>query len=89
MDLTPREFSEAVRFFFEKESQDFRHDWERTRWLGWMIVNSNPYLKNKVSSPDRLFKFTWEREEEESSLKEIIGDISTLDWDSLAIPPAS
>lgn len=57
--MTPAETWIAIRGYNERKNDEFKAEWERTRWLGTLTVNM--WAKKKVS-PTTLLPFPWEKE---------------------------
>ena len=57
--MTSREIFNAYNGHIEKENRTTRTNWERSRWLGAVVANSNPYRK-KALKPEDLGRFPWE-----------------------------
>lgn len=49
--LTPREFQNHANGYTERMRIEQRMEWERTRWLGWVIARGNG---SKADSPKDL-----------------------------------
>lgn len=46
----------------EAQTQDYRNEWERTRWLATIILSPHT-KKGKGIKPTDLIKFEWEKPE--------------------------
>lgn len=61
-DMSPKVFHYKVDGFWECFDQKEKMDWERTRWLGMMIMQ--PHMKKgKRIKPKDLMVFPWEKKE--------------------------
>ena len=56
-DLTPREWSNLVRGWSEKENRREQGAWERVRWQTAVLIN--PHTKKRIKPKD-LMVFPWE-----------------------------
>ena len=59
--MNPREFANAQKGYYKRETQLERSQWERTRWQTVLIIN--PHLKKPYKNPKSLVVFPWEKEE--------------------------
>ena len=59
--MTQRELYNAIKGYNDKEVVMLRASWEQSRWLGAVLLNSNPYDKKKYQPRD-LMTFPWENE---------------------------
>jgi len=65
-DMTPRAFWNAVDgYWLTKENED-RREWEKVRWQTCILVNLK-MPKGKQMSLQKLMKFEWEKEVNEST----------------------
>lgn len=58
-ELSPFEFSIIRKGYNQKLEREYIHEWERTRFLGSLIVNSAPNFgktKRKFIKPEELVK---------------------------------
>ena len=74
------------RMRFEGEEQRERQEWERTRWMAFLMMQMHPYMKKKPNTPQEMIRFPWEgekqkqiegwqtSEEESQRLRDIIED---------------
>lgn len=68
MGLTPDDLDKYYPEYFrlkleglrEAQNQQFRNEWERTRWLGTIILAPHQ-KKGKSLKPRDLIEFDWER----------------------------
>ena len=74
-DLTPVEFHFAIEDNNTLELQMFdsfrRTVYDSMRLQTAMIVNTNPYVKQKIKDPRKLIEFEWERREKIQDGKEL------------------
>lgn len=68
-DLTPRGFANKLKGFFELEEQKQRREWERTRWMTWLLIDIQLEEKYKLNDPKQLVKFDWEQDSEKTESK--------------------
>ena len=67
--MSPRVFYYKVDGFWEFFDQKEKMDWERTRWLGMMILQ--PHMKKgKRIKPKDLIRFPWEKGESKKLSKD-------------------
>ena len=58
--MTFAEFGNAMHGFYELEEQRQQQEWERTRWLGTLVLQ--PHLrKGRKLKPKDLAEFPWEK----------------------------
>lgn len=52
------------RLRFEGEEQRERQEWERTRWMAFLMMQMHPYIKQhqKPGTPQRWIPFPWEND---------------------------
>ena len=52
------------RMRFEGEEQRERQEWERTRWMAFLMMQMHPYIKThqKPGTPMAWLPFPWEKE---------------------------
>ena len=58
----PEYFRIKLEGIREAQTQEFRNDWERTRWLATIILSPHA-KKGKAIKPKDLIKFDWEKPE--------------------------
>ena len=66
-NYTLSELSEVAHAIQEKENDQYRTEWERTRWLAHTLFSAiiSPYTKKASQvKPKDLIVFPWEKEEE-------------------------
>lgn len=53
---------EEARMLLKGRDRQMREEWERTRWLGFIIVSGNPYIRqgHRPRKPSDLMRFPWE-----------------------------
>lgn len=56
--MTPRTLYNAQRGMYEKWTMENEGEWERTRWLGSVVIN--PHVKKNIQPKD-LCTFPWEK----------------------------
>ena len=67
-EITPRYFMLRLKGLRDAQQQQYRNEWERTRWLALFVVM--PYSKRRMQPKD-LITFPWERKNA-ASVKEVI-----------------
>ena len=68
-DMTPKTFSFRTQGFWEHFELKERLEWERTRWLGTIILQ--PHMKRgRTLNPTDLVKFDWEKGESKKMSKD-------------------
>lgn len=61
--MTPRSFFNKLKGVVKLREQNFKDEWERTRWLACQLVNvSGKVVKGKLKLTD-IIKFNWEKVE--------------------------
>jgi hypothetical protein len=58
----PEYFRIKLEGIREAQTQDYRNEWERTRWLATIILSPHA-KKGKGIKPTDLIKFEWEKPE--------------------------
>lgn len=72
LDLTPRQFINALKGYYESINNLEQAEWERTRWLGSIVVNKPVMgVRSQGISPRRLLPFPWDGKSSLDEAKEI------------------
>jgi len=58
--LTPRQFSNKMKGFTERENENRQDAWERMRFSTTALINVQ-LEKGKKISPEQLVKFEWDK----------------------------
>jgi hypothetical protein len=61
--MTFREISNAYKGYSERITNQFKSDWEQTRWLA--AIQANAFSSKKIQ-PRQLMEFPWEKEVDRS-----------------------
>lgn len=63
--MTPREWSNLVTGFNDRENRKEQSEWERIRWQTTILVN--PHTKKTIKAKD-LIVFPWENKKKEHQI---------------------
>lgn len=65
LDLTPRQFVNAVGGFFDREQAKIKEQWEQIRWMGAVVASKPVYgYKIKPISPIKMLPLPWDTDTE-------------------------
>lgn len=75
--MTISEVITAYAGYWEKEARHVEVQekiiWESTRWQTWHLLNaSGKIFRRPIASPDKLIKFSWDKQPEKLTDEEII-----------------
>lgn len=79
-NMTISQILNAINGYYENKEQQSKLDsiryWEGVRWQTWVLFNVQVGKKNKISRPEKLIKFEWDKksritEEERERLRQI------------------
>ena len=70
---------EQYRMLFDDEERRAREEWERARWMMYLMMQMHPYIKahQKPGSPQAWIPFPWERKEMPKGGEWIVTDEQT------------
>ncbi len=60
--MTFREYEAAASGFFDKQLNEYKRDWELTRWNTYYLLNIQIQKGHKLKRLQELVKFPWEKE---------------------------
>ena len=65
------------RMRFEGEEQRERQEWERTRWMAFLMMQMHPYIKQhqKPGTPMAWLPFPWEKSESDMPSDDEVNEI--------------
>jgi hypothetical protein len=63
LNLTPRQLTNAIQGYIEREDRINKEQWERTRLI-YAAINNKPVYGYKIrySTPDKMLPFPWDNE---------------------------
>ena len=61
--MTPRMFFNKLKGFAKLREDDYRGEWERTRWIVWQLVNVSGKIVKRSLRLEDIIKFKWEKTE--------------------------
>ncbi|MTI32818.1 hypothetical protein [Xanthovirga aplysinae] len=60
-DLTPNEFTEALKQYSKNLEHQYRENWERTRTQTVALLNIHIDKNKQIKDPTKLWKFPWDK----------------------------